>query len=256
MPELFEPARTATTVADPGGLLRDGAATGRFDSPAPAGPDTSAVTAALAGAGPMPLAGVHVLGLSTAQLVLGATAGLLVVAALAAFVGWSTPAAVVFLVLAVIVGALTVVSAHRRRESLAPLYAAWQGGWLRFAPARVGAVWLDHSVRHGPPMGPKEDRGRNQDVRHYFRATVDVLPTGGSTPFRFTTAPFQTLADRDGVPHGLRTAPSPVDATEPEYANGWTIVRYVAGAAEQSVTVTTNLTAAQITAGLAAAGVY
>ncbi|HJG47103.1 MAG TPA: hypothetical protein K8V62_12115, partial [Corynebacterium variabile] len=59
----------------------------------------------------------------------------------------------------------------------------------------------------------------------------------------------------DGNPHGLHTAPGPLDVSEPEYSNGWTLVRYVAGAPEESATVTTGLTEAQILAALEAAGV-
>jgi hypothetical protein len=255
MAELFRHARSATTVDDPGGYLRDGAATGHFRTPNPAGPDASAVTTALAGHGPMPLAGVRWLGLSTPQLVIGGVAVILAATGCAALAAGSATTAAVFLVLAVLLAVITGVSARRRRASLAPLYAAWDGDWLRFAPARVGAVWLDHSVRHGPAVGPKEDRGRNQDVRHYFRAGVRVFPTDGSAPFDFTTAPFQALATRDGEPHGLRTAPSPVDAGEPEYANGWTVARYVTGVPEASATLTTNLSTAQIEAALAAADI-
>lgn len=255
MAVLFTHARTATRIDDPGGFLEDGLSSGRFDVPCPEGPDTSAVTVALGATGPLPMAGVYALGLSVPQLVLSGVTALLTVAGLVLLLLGVPVATLVFLVFAVVLGTLTVMSARRRRAGLRALSLAWERGWVRFAPARVGAAGVDRVVRHGPQAGPKEDRGRNQDVRYWYRADVRVYLTDGSDSFTVTTAPFQALPDRDGTALNLRTAPGPVDAAEPEYANGWTVVRYLVGAPEASATVTTNLTDAQLTAALEAAGV-
>lgn len=255
MPVLFEHARATAQVADPGGFLRDGADTGRFDHACPDSPDDPAVTDALRSTGRVPIAGVYALGLSLPQWSLvGVAGGLALLAVICLFAG-APVVALVFVVFAVFLGGLTAFSAGRRREGLLALDAAWRQGWVRFAPARVGAAWLDREVRHGPAMGPRDDRGRNQDVRHWYRAGVEVFPTDGTDPFTVTTSPFQVLADRDGNPHGLHTAPGPLDVSEPEYSNGWTLVRYVAGAPEESATVTTGLTETQILAALEATGV-
>jgi hypothetical protein len=213
------------------------------------------VTEALCATGQVPIAGVYGLGLSLSQLSLAGVAGALAVLALICLVVGAPVVALVFVVFAVFLGGLTAFSAGRRREGLRALDAAWEHGWIRFAPARVGAAWLDHEVRHGPAMGPQGDRGRNQDVRHWYRASVEVFPTDGSDPFTVTSSQFQVLADRDGKPRGLRTSPGPLDVTEPEYSNGWTLVRYIAGAPEESATVTTGLTETQILAALEAAGI-
>lgn len=252
---IFDHARTSGGVHDPGGFLRDGAAAGQFTATNPAGQDSSPLTAALSVHGQLPMPGVRLFGLSTAQLVLGLLSLVLVGSGLAMLCTSAPVAGVLLLLFGLVSGTVTAVSGHRRLTGLRALTQAWSTGWIRFAPARVGAVWHDHDVRHGPAAGPSEDRGRNQEVRHFFRTTLEVVPTDGSPTFRVTTAPFEALATRDGEPRGLRTAPGPLDAGEPEYSNGWTIVRYVDGAHQESATPTTNLSREQIIAGLAAAGI-
>ncbi|WP_297009292.1 hypothetical protein [uncultured Corynebacterium sp.] len=255
MPVLFTHARTSTQVDDPGGFLRDGASSGRFDLPSPDGPDDSAVAVSLRSSGAVPTGGIHALGLSTPHLLLVGVTVVLLVLALTCLVAGGPVVALVFTVFALVLGVLTLVSVQRRRVGLRTLDAAWRQGWVRFAPARVGAAWLDRVVRHGPSTGPRGDRGRNQDVRYWFRAGVEIFPTDGTEPFTVTTSPFQVLADRDGKPHGLRTAPGPLDLTEPEYCNGWTVARYIVGSPVESATVTTGLTDTQILAALEAAGI-
>ncbi|OLT50644.1 hypothetical protein BJF89_09305 [Corynebacterium sp. CNJ-954] len=257
MPRIFTHARSATVIADPNDLISTAYEEGRFSTHCPLPPDDAAVTEALRGNGTMPVAGARLFGLATAQLVLVVSAcavalvGLLLLGAgSVSGVGVGS----VLLVLGAGILAFTVLSARSRRRRLVALATAWQNGWLRFAPARVGAVWVDRRVTHGRA----NSQGANQDNRYWFRAVVEVHPTDGSPTFTVVTDPFQALANRDGVPHDLVSAPNPVDAFEPEYTNGWTVARYVAGPTETmaaSATVTTNLSSTQIGAALRAAGV-
>jgi hypothetical protein len=257
VPRIFTHARSTTAIADPGGLLEEGAATGQFASPCPLPPDDDRITGALRGTGTMPVSGTRLFGLATSQLVLVVSAcGVLVVGALLLGAGSvsGTGVGLVLLLLGAGILGFTWTSARGRRRRLLALASAWQNGWLRFAPARVGAVWVDRRVSHG-----KANRqGANQDNRYWFRAVVEVRPTDGTPVFTVVTEPFQALADHEGAPHDLVSAPNPVDAFEPEYTNGWTIARYLAGDQETrsaSATVTTNLSPAQISAALTAAGV-
>lgn len=205
----------------------------------------------------MPVAGARLFGLDTVQLVLFAcSAGVFLAALLLLGAGSvsGTGVGVALLVIAAVLVSFTVWSARSRRRRLVALARAWQNQWLRFAPARVGAVWVDRHVTHGR----KDARGANQDNRYWFRALVEVYPTDGTPVFTVTTEPFQALANRDGVPHSLHSAPNPVDVFEPEYTNGWTVARYVAGdhdTVTASATVTTNLSLPQVGAALEAAGV-
>lgn len=257
---IFTHARSATTLHDPAHAVEQGASSGTFDVPCNLPSDSPAVIDALEGHGTMPVAGTRWFGLSTSQLVLAGVSAALVLAAVilvAVSSGPSdTPGLVTGVVLGLIglaVGAITAVSARARRRGLMALATAWHNGWLRFAPAEVGAVWVDRTVLHGQ----KRPDGVNQDNRYWYRALVRVHPTDGHAPFTVTTQPFQALGDREGHPHDLRTAPGPLDSFEPEYANGWTIARYVAGDADTcaaSATVTTNLSDAQVRAALAASG--
>lgn len=257
MPRIFTHARSTAAIADPGNLIEQGHAAGTFAAPCPLPPDDGRVTGALRDAGTMPVSGVRLFGLATAQLVLVVSACvvllvgvLLVGAGSVSGVGVGT----VLLLLGVGILGFTWVSARGRRRKLVALASAWQNGWLRYAPARVGAVWVDRRVTHGRG----NNQGANQDNRYWYRAVVEVHPTDGTPVFTVVTDPFQALANREGVPHDLVSAPNPVDAFEPEYTNGWTIVRYVAGTRETrsgSATVTTNLSLDQISAALSAAGV-
>jgi hypothetical protein len=257
VPRIFTHARSATAIADPGGLIEDGAATGRFAAPCPLPPDDERVTAALRGSGTMPVSGARLLGLATSQLVLAVAAcGVLLVGALLLGAGSvsGTGVGVVLLLLGVGILGFTWTSARGRRRRLLALASAWQNGWLRFAPARVGAVWVDRQVTHGRA----NSQGANQDNRYWFRAVVEVHPTDSTPVFTVVTDPFQALADHEGAPHDLVSAANPVDAFEPECTNGWTVARYLAGDDETrsaSATVTTNLSVAQISAALTAAGV-
>ncbi len=257
---IFTHARNSTTLHDPDSALAEGMNSGAFDVPCTLPPDSAAVTDALQHQGTMPISGTRWLGMSTGQLVLVGASAVLLLAGVV-LIGVSsgpsdTPGLVTGVVLGVIglaVGAITAVSVRARHRNLLLLAAAWQNGWLRFAPAEVGAVWVDRTVQHGQK---RHDRV-NQDNRYWYRALVQVHPTDGHAPFTVTTEPFQALGDRDGRPHDLRTAPGPLDSFEPEYANGWTVARYVAGDAAScaaSATVTTNLSDDQVRAALAAAG--
>ncbi|MGO1949732.1 MAG: hypothetical protein ACTH1D_08865 [Mycobacteriaceae bacterium] len=250
---IFTHARSSLTIDDPAGLVESGYRGGRFASPCELPRDDADVTGALEAHGTVPVSGVRWLGLATPQLVLAGVAAVLVVGGLILTGISDTPGLVAGVVLTVIgaaIVALTVTSARGRRRRMIALAAAWRNGWLRFAPAEVGAVWIDRVVKHGR----KDSRGANQDSRYWYRAEVRVHPTDGTPEFTFTSRAFQALSDDDGVPRDLRTSPNPVDAFEPEYANGWTIVRYVAGEQEDTATVTTNLSEGQIRAALAAAG--
>ncbi|WP_420098504.1 hypothetical protein [Corynebacterium sp.] len=257
MPRLFTHARNATVIADPGGLVEAGYAAGRFATPCPLPPDDDAVTTALRDNGTMPVAGARFFGLATAQLVLVATALAVVLVSLVLLGAGSVSGVgvgIVLLLLGAGILGFTALSARSRRRRLVALATAWQNGWLHFAPARVGAVWIDRRVTHGRA----NSQGANQDNRYWYRAVVEVHPTDGSEVFTVVTEPFQALANREGVPHDLVSAPNPVDAFEPEYTNGWTIARYLAGTPEtmtRSATVTANLSLTQIGAALKAAGV-
>lgn len=255
MPQIFTHARSRTITADPGSLIEDGYLAGRFDDTCTLPPDSPEVTRALQDNGTMPVAGARLFGLDTTQLVLIASAAGVVLAGVlllgAGTVSGTGIGAAMLIIAACLVG-LTLVSARSRRRRLVALAKAWKNDWLRFAPARVGAVWVDRHVTHGR----KSPNGANQDNRYWFRAVVEVHPTDGSPVFTVTTEPFQALANRDGEPHGLRSAPNPVDVFEPEFTNGWTVARYIAGDRDTvtaSATVTTNLSLNQIGAVLRAA---
>lgn len=257
VPRIFTHARSATTIADPGGLVEDGYGAGRFSTACPFPSDYEAVTDALSANGTMPVAGARLFGLATAQLVLVACAVAVVLVGVLLLGAGSvsgTGVGVVLILLGAGLAGLSLVTARSRRRRLLALAAAWRNGWLRFAPARVGAVWVDRLVTHGRA----NSQGANQDNRYWFRALLEVHPTDGSPVFTVTTAPFQALADHAGTPHDLVSAPNPVDVFEPEYSNGWTVVRYLAGdhdTVAASSTVTTNLSLNQIGAALRAAGV-
>lgn len=254
MPTLFTHARNATTIADPGSVIEDGYLGGRFDTPCPLPSGSREFDAALEDNGTMPVAGAGVLGLATSQLVLVISALVVVVVGVllvSAGTVSGTGVGIVMVLLGVAIAAITWSSARARRRRLLALARAWQNGWLRFAPARIGAVRQDRLVTHGRA----NRQGSNQANHYWYRAVVEVHPTDGTGVFTVDSAPFEALADHGGVPRGLRTAPNPVDALEPEYSNGWTVVRYVAGEPEASATVTTNLSEPQITAALRVAGV-
>lgn len=257
--KIFTHARQDMTVHDPVGAIAAGHQQGRFDVDCSLPQDDPAVTGALQAHGTMPVAGVRWLGLATGQLVLAIMSVVMVLLGLVLVAVSSGPsetpgrvAGVVIAVLGAAVGVLTVISARRRRVGMHALANAWQHGWLRFAPAEVGGVWIAREVVHGR----EHPQGVNQDHRYWYCAEVRVHPADGTEPFTFITRPFEALGDRDGNPHDLRTAPGVVDAFEPEYANGWTIVRYIAGDPqdrEASATVTTNLSDDQVRAALEAA---
>lgn len=260
---IFDHARMHPSFSDPGGLIRKGFAAGLFENPCPEPPDAAEFVAALERSGRMPVSDAQhgvgpaqgsVIGLGTLAVIAGIAVCWIQVAQGAGIV----PTGLIGLVVAVL-GAVVLVSGmatvRRRRQALAALYRAWDTGWIRFAPARVGAVWLHrrhHVVGQESPAAAK--KLGNEDVEFYFKAFVEVFPTNGVAPFSFETEEFRAIADVDANPRGLIAAPSPLDVAEPEFSNGWTVARFLATAPQSSATITTNLSERQIEAALSSPG--
>ncbi|KAB1503658.1 hypothetical protein F7230_00555 [Corynebacterium sp. 320] len=211
-------------------------------------PRQTGFTEALASHGqlpvPRPVAGV---GVGRGLCLLGAAG--CVIWAVAVGLAGNVLLAVAVGVIAVALLAGVAVSHRAYRRRVALVERAWDNGWVRFAPARVGAVWVSHMSHH---QGTK---ALDQDTRYYFQARVQVCSAEGEELFQFDSAPFSAPADRNGVPLDLHTAPTPLDLLEPEAFNGWTVARWIDGHEEHTATIATGLTRQQICAGLTHAGV-
>lgn len=249
--KIFQYARTSSMIDDPGNVLSHGAASGLFNNRCPFPSDNPAIVAALESAGTMPVAGSK-WPLSPIQVVVGVGAlvvGTIGTLATALGSGGTRVIGVVILGVALLLLMIAVISTAQRRRNVSVLGTAWRQGWVRFAPARVGGVWINRVVHHNP----HQDR-LNYHRNYYYRAAVQVFPTDGSQPFTFTSTEFEAIASWEGMPVDLNQAYGPLDVFEPEFFNGWTICRYIAGQ-PNSATITTDLSRRQIAAALAAAGV-
>lgn len=251
---LFNHARTSAVIHDPERAIRDGAERGRFDTRNPKVANSPALVAALESNGRMPVAGRES-GVSGMQILLGIIAALLIIGggALAVLSTATLPVGAIIALIGVGLLAVTVVSFRRRRANIAHISKAWANGWLAFAPARVGGVWISSATQHSSRNYNRDDHVPNNDVRYQYRAVVEVFPTDGSQPFQFTTAEFSAPASHSGVPINLKMMEGPLDQGEPEYSNGWTLARWVYGN-QDSATITTDLSKLQIQAALKAVG--
>lgn len=244
---IFNYARVSAVIDDPDNAVARGVEMQQFDQPCPYPVGSPAVDAALESNGRMPVAGMRG-GTSTAQVVLfGVSLALIILGVLLLMFGSAAAVAGAVLgLVGVLLFGVAVVSVRKRIRALEQLSMAWRSGWLRFAPARVGGVWISSFSRHG-----NQRDERDSEVRFRYRALVEVYPTDGSAPFRFHTSEFTAPSSRNGKPVGLNMVEGPLDHFEPEFTNGWTIARWVAGN-EDSATITTDLSIAQIRAALRA----
>ena len=253
-PPLFHYGRSSAAIDDPADAIRQGAESGQFDTRNPHEVNSPALMAALESHGRLPVAGSRG-GMSTAQIVIE-TIGLALLIGGVALCLISGPALFAGLILGTIGLVLVVVgviSFRRRRSNLAMISQAFNNGWLSFAPARVGGVWISSVRQHSSHNIDRDDHVRNNDVRFRYRALVEVFPTDGSEPFRFTSGEFSAPASHRGVPLDLKMMDGPLDHGEPEFNNGWTIARWVTGN-QESATITTDLAKSQIRAALQAVG--
>lgn len=250
--DVFTHARTAALIDDPYGALARGAEAGTFAQSCTLPSGSPAITAALESNGRMPVDGLRG-GMATSQVAISIVGLVLVVLGLFLFFvpdGTGAKIAGAFIgFTGALLWTVTVFSARKRIGAVENLATAWQNGWVRFAPARVGGVWISSVSRHG---NRREDR--DTEYRFRYRALVEVYPTDGTEPFRFHSSEFTALADRHGVPLGLKMVEGPLDHFEPEFSNGWTVARWFAGDPE-SATITTDLSVAQIKAALRASAV-
>ncbi|MBC2681572.1 hypothetical protein [Corynebacterium anserum] len=251
-PSLFRYARTSPVIEDNYGALRRGKENGVFRQPCPLPAENPAVLAALESHGRVPVDGLKN-GMAGSQALLSAVSVSLII--LGTFLCVFTTrfggcvAGGVIASIGIVILIVDVWSIRRRQRDVATLSEAWHNGWLRFAPAQVGGVWVSSSTRHG-----NQRELRDADFRYRYRALVEVHPMDGSEPFYVRTDEFDVDADREGLPYGLKMADGPLDMFEPEFSNGWTVARWVAGIPE-SATITTDLNVEQIKAVLRAAGI-
>lgn len=246
MVEVFKYGRSSVVIDDPQDGLARGNEAGTFDQRCPLPAGSVAVNAALSDNGRMPIAG-NSAGFSVVQIVV-----LVVGAAMGAFGAFlATRGSMQPLVIGAVLGAIGLLmagialySAAKRRSRLRILGKAWGNGWLRFAPVRVGGVWITRVSTHN-------DNGErtNTERRYYYKAMVQAYPTDGTEPFTFRTGEFNAPANWEGRPYNLHMADGPMDVLEPEFTNGWTICRYIAGQPE-TATISTDLSAKQVKAAL------
>ncbi len=247
--DIFKHARTAPLIDDPNGTIARLIDDGSFEQACTLPAGSPATIAALESNGRMPVDGLRS-GMAASQVVVSAV-GLgfialgVVLIVFAQGTGASVAGVIIGLIGALLCGVM-VISVRKRVSTVAELSKAWDNGWLRFAPARVGGVWISGVTCHG---NQREDR--DTEYRFRYRALVEVYPTDGTAPFRFHSSEFTALADRHGRPMGLKMVEGPLDHFEPEFSNGWTIARWIAGDSD-SATITTDLSLAQIKAALAA----
>lgn len=249
--KIFSHARRSAVIDDPNGALASGEAAGQFDFRCSLAPGSASVLSALESNGRVPVAG-NPGGISAGQWVMVAVAAAMVSVGLLFVVlagGPSTIPGFVIMGVGLLLAVMGSMSIMRRRQNLLILGKAWSNGWIRFAPARVGGVWV-HRVSH---HNKNPDR-RNNERRYYFKAIVEAAPDDGTEPFTFTTREFPAAASWDGIPVGLNLAAGSLDVLEPEYGNGWTICRYIAGD-PSSATISTDLSGKQVEAALRAAGI-
>lgn len=243
--KIFRHGRRAALIDDPDKALAQGVAGGQFAQRCSSPADSPAFIAALESNGRMPVGGMRS-GLSVAQIAIALTGlGLCVIGGLIAVAaGRGMVAGIVIAVVGALLLVLAVMSSRKRIKGVENLGAAWRSGWLRFTPARVGGMWIDSVTHHG---SPSDDH--NSDVRYEYRALVEVWPTNGEPRFVFVTSPFSVIGERDGKSRGMEISPEPLDQFEPEFSNGWTVARWVAGN-PASATITTELSERQIVAAL------
>ena len=255
---LFNYARSSVTIHDPDQALARGAESGQFDTRNPRQTTSASLLAALESNGRMPIAG-SARGFSVPQVVCAVVGAVLVLGAIALILATRAMGGIIaggiLGLIGVLVLALAAVSMSRRRKNMEKIAAAWNNGWLCFAPARVGGVWISGVTRHSGRRDDEHSRGRDNDIRFRYRAVVRVYPTDGSPEFEFVSEEFSAPASRRGQPVNLKMMEGPLDHFEPEFSNGWTIARWVAGNPE-SATVTTDLSQAQVRAGLRASGAH
>lgn len=253
MPEkkIFPYARTSAVIDDPSGALEAAAESGAFSKPCPYPEGSPALTRALEDNGKLPVNSAFG-GLGGGRIVLAVVSTALLASAV--FFGFTsisrgTPSIVVPIVLLFVggvLGAVTLYSVRMRRRNLYQLGVAWRNGWVRFAPARVGGVWISSASHHNS----SEDY--THEVRYNYRAIAQILPTDGGDSFTITTSEFSAPSDADGRPYNLHRAENPLDVLEPEHFNGWTIARYLAHDPQGTATICTDLSASQVSAGVKA----
>ncbi|HIW96564.1 MAG TPA: hypothetical protein H9867_08825 [Candidatus Corynebacterium gallistercoris] len=249
--KVFSHARHSAIIDDPDGSLAAGEASGQFDVRCSLPSGSPSIKAALEANGRVPVAG-NAGGVSAGQwVIIGVAAALFAVGLFFALLagGAAVIPGIVIAAVGVLLAGVGSVSITRRRRNLLVLGKAWSNGWIRFAPARVGGVWVHRVSTHND----NPDR-RNNERRYYFKAIVEVQPDDGTEPFTFTTREFPAAASWDGTPVGLNLAAGPLDVLEPEYSNGWTVCRYIAGN-PASATISSDLSGKQVEAALRAAGI-
>lgn len=246
MVEIFQYGRSSVVIDDPADGLVRGAQAGTFDERCSLPAGSAAINAALSNSGRMPVAG-NAAGFSVVQTAVLCVGGCLVL--FSGFLGLrggtqSTVIGTVLSAIGLLMAGIALYSAKKRRGRLQILGKAWGNGWLRFAPVRVGGVWISRVSTHN-------DNGdtTNTDRRFYYKAMAQAYPTDGLQPFTFRTGEFNAPADWNGHAYNLRMAEGLMDVLEPEYTNGWTICRYIAGQPE-TATIATDLSAKQVKAAL------
>ena len=251
---LFHYGRSSAVIDDPDGAIRRGAESGQFDTRNPHVANSPALMAALESHGRLPVAGSRG-GMSTTQIVIGVIGLALLIGgvALCLIPGPALFAGLILGAIGLLLVVVDVISFQRRRANLTMISQAFNNGWLSYAPARVGGVWISSARQHSSHNNDREDHVRNNDVRFRYRALVEVFPTDGSEPFRFTSGEFSAPASHRGVPLDLKMMDGPLDHGEPEFNNGWTVARWVSGN-QESATISTDLAKAQIRAALNAVG--
>ncbi|WP_295641941.1 hypothetical protein [uncultured Corynebacterium sp.] len=253
MPEkkIFPYARTSATIDDPSGALQNSIQNGAFEKPCPHPAGSPGLVQALEHNGRLPVNSAFG-GLGGGRIVLGAVAiGLILAGFFFGFFsitrgGPSIVVPIVLLFIGGVLGAVAAYSVRLRSRRLHQLGVAWRNGWVRFAPARVGGVWISSASQHN------NSDDYTHEVRYNFRAIVEVLPNDGGEKFTFVSSEFSAPADADGKPYKLHRAENPLDVLEPEHFNGWTIARYLAHDPAGTATISTDLSAAQVKAGVEA----
>lgn len=248
-PKIFPYARISAVIDDPSGALESAGQTGAFELPCQHPSGSPAIIRALQNNGKLPVNSAFG-GLGGGRVILAIVSLAMVAIGFmcAAFrFTRGAPSIIIAIVLIFIGGllaAVTVYSVRVRRRNLYQLGLAWRNGWVRFAPARVGGVWISGATEHN------RSEDHTHEVRFRYRAIAEVLPDDGNDPFTITTAEFSAPADSLGRPYGLILADNPLDVLEPEQFNGWTVARYLAHDPQNTATICTDLSSAQIKAAI------
>ena len=251
-PKIFPYARASAVIHDPSGALESAERTGAFDLPCPFPNGSTVIAQALQKNGKLPVNSAFG-GLGGGRIILAIIS--LAMLAVGFFclllrVTRGGPSIIIALVLFFVGGllaAVTIYSIRVRRRNLHHLGVAWRNGWVRFARARVGGVWIAGATEHN------RTEDHTHEVRYRYRAIAEVLPDDGNEPFTITTEEFSAPSDSYGRPYSLILADNPLDVLEPEHFNGWTIARYLAHDPHNTATICTDLSSGQVKAAIEAA---